>query len=119
MATEADPIIGNWYRDSETGDEFEVTALDEETAAVEVQYFDGSIEELELDAWYTLSLEPIEAPEDWTGPLDDVEQDDLGYSETDIGARRPQSLEEQRMTELGVHPPEEQIGDEGEEAEED
>jgi hypothetical protein len=24
----------------------------------------------------------VEPPEDWTGPVDDVETDDLGYSET-------------------------------------
>jgi hypothetical protein len=32
----------------------------------------------------TLPLEQVEAPEDWTAPLDDVEIDDLGYSETDM-----------------------------------
>jgi len=31
-----------------------------------------------------LSLEWAEPPEDWTGPMDDVETDDLGYSETEM-----------------------------------
>lgn len=39
---------------------------------------------MDLDDWRELTLEPIEPPEDWTGPVDDVERDDLGYSETDM-----------------------------------
>ena len=38
--------------------------------------------EIDEDAWGSLPLEFAEAPEDWTGPIDDVEPDDLGYSET-------------------------------------
>jgi hypothetical protein len=30
--------------------------------------------------WTTLPLEFAEPPEDWTGPLNDVEVDDLGYT---------------------------------------
>ena len=33
-----------------------------------------------------MALEPIETPEDWTGPMDDIERDDLGYTETDMSA---------------------------------
>jgi hypothetical protein len=29
-----------------------------------------------------MTLELAEAPEDWTGPVDDIERDDLQYSET-------------------------------------
>jgi hypothetical protein len=41
---------------------------------------------MDLDDWRELELELIEPPEDWTGPVDDVERDDLGYSETDMSA---------------------------------
>jgi hypothetical protein len=43
-------------------------------------YFDGDIEEVSLIVWRTMDLEVAEAPEDWTGPMDDIEPDDLGYS---------------------------------------
>ena len=82
MATDADPIVGNWYQHLDKGQSFEVIALDEDIGLVEIQYFDGSVEELDLDAWYELEIEPIEAPEDWTGPVDDIARDDLNYSET-------------------------------------
>lgn len=44
---------------------------------MEIQYFDGNIDEFELTTWYTLEIEPIETPEDWTGPLNNIEKDDL------------------------------------------
>ena len=79
--SDVDPIIGNWYRNQETGNDFEVVALDEDAQTIEIQYFDGEVEELDLDAWYELAIESIEAPEDWSGPFDQLESDDLGYEE--------------------------------------
>ena len=79
--SDVDPIIGNWYRNQETGNDFEVVALDEDAQTIEIQYFDGEVEELDLDAWYELAIEAIEAPEDWSGPFDELEADDLGYDE--------------------------------------
>ncbi|HXH04040.1 MAG TPA: DUF6763 family protein [Candidatus Competibacteraceae bacterium] len=85
--SDLDPIVGNWYRNLESADEFEVVALDEDAGTVEIQYFGGEVEELDLDEWYELPLEPMDAPEDWSGPFDDLEADDLG----DNGLPRRQS----------------------------
>jgi hypothetical protein len=82
--SDVDPIIGNWYRNQETGNDFEVVALDEDAQTVEIQYFDGELEDLDLDAWYELPIDPIEAPEDWSGPFDEMEADDLGYEEDEF-----------------------------------
>lgn len=79
--SDVDPIIGNWYRNQETGNDFEVVALDEDAQTIEIQYFDGEVEELDLDAWYEQPIEAIEAPEDWSGPFDELEADDLGYED--------------------------------------
>ncbi len=79
--SDVDPIIGNWYRNQETGNDFEVVAIDEDAQTIEIQYFDGELEELDLDSWYDLAIESIEAPEDWSGPYDEMEPDDLGYEE--------------------------------------
>jgi hypothetical protein len=84
MAIEEPPIVSQWYRHRDKGYEFQVLSIDEDEATLEVQHFDGDVEELDLDGWYELDIEPIEAPEDWTGPMDDVERDDLGYTETDM-----------------------------------
>jgi hypothetical protein len=81
MATDGDPVVGNWYQHLDKGQEFQVVAIDEESEVVEIQHFDGDVDEVELDAWYAMDLEAIEPPEDWTGPIDDIEKDDLGYSD--------------------------------------
>ena len=39
------PVVGDWYRNS-TGDLLEVVALDRSDATIEIQYFDGTVEEL-------------------------------------------------------------------------
>ena len=82
MDIELDPIVGTWYRHLDKGQMFWVVALDEGEALIELQHFDGDIEEVDLTSWHGMDLEIAEAPEDWTGPMDDIERDDLGYSET-------------------------------------
>jgi len=97
MATENDPIVGNWYAHRDKGQRFEVVALDEARGIVEVQHFDGDIEEIDLGQWYEQEIEGIEAPEDWTGPFDDLERDDLDYTETDMSEEEwQQPLRENR-----------------------
>jgi hypothetical protein len=82
MGTHVDPVVGNWYQYENTDQRFVVVAVDEDEATIEIQNFDGDLEELDADTWYELDIEPIETPEDWTGPIDDIERDDLGYTET-------------------------------------
>ena len=78
------PIVNQWYRHLDKGQRFFVTAVDEEEGTVEIQHFDGDVEEFDTSEWYQQKIEPIAQPEDWTGPVDDIERDDLGYSETDM-----------------------------------
>jgi hypothetical protein len=54
-----------------------VVDCDDQSGTVRIQMFDGSLDEIEEDAWRALSAEPVEQPEDWTGPLDNLETDDL------------------------------------------
>lgn len=84
MPTEADPMLQQWYQHLDKGQKFRVVAVDEASGLIEIQYFDGDLEEIDRDTWYELDIELIEPPEDWTGPMDDIERDDLGYSETDM-----------------------------------
>jgi len=78
MTTESDPIIGNWYCHLDKGQRFRVVAIDEKKETVEVQNFDGNLGEYEKEDWYQLEVEPCEAPENWSGPLDVGNVDDLG-----------------------------------------
>jgi hypothetical protein len=81
MSTDLDPRVGDWYQRLDNEEKFEVVAVDESAGILQIQHFDGDLEELDLDEWYQMEIEPIEAPEDWTGPMDDIERDDLGYTE--------------------------------------
>lgn len=76
--SELSPSVGNWYRNLDDDRLFEVVAFDEDDETIEIQYFESEIEELDLDTWEELSLELTAAPEDWTGPYDDLVADDMG-----------------------------------------
>ncbi|HMK85694.1 MAG TPA: DUF6763 family protein [Steroidobacteraceae bacterium] len=79
--------VGQWYRHLDKGEIFQVTAIDERSRTVETQSFDGDLDEVDEASWNSLPLALAEPPEDWTGPIDDVETDDLGYSDTEMAAR--------------------------------
>ena len=118
MSTDADPIAGSWYEHLQNGRTFEVVDVDDENGLVEIQYFDGDVDEIELDAWYELDLEPIEPPEDWSGPLDSIEPDDRGYSEAepeDLWRSRHGSVEVRETAEGLAGKPQEEKVEEGEE----
>jgi len=83
MATDTDPLVNTWYQHLDKGQKFQVVAVDESESVTEIQYFDGDIEEIDLEDWYLMDIEQIESPEDISGALDVSELDDLGSSITD------------------------------------
>ena len=78
MATQQ-PGIGDWYR-LNGGALFEVVALDDDDGTIEIQYFDGTVEEMDIEDWVAQwdegMLESAEAPEDWSGSVDVENSDD-------------------------------------------
>lgn len=72
------PTIGDWYR-IRGGDTFEIVALDADDGTIEIQYFDGTVEEMDIEDWQSQNdenlIESVEPPEDWSGSVD-VEPDD-------------------------------------------
>jgi hypothetical protein len=74
VMTSPSPVVGDWYRRA-NGQLFEVVAIDRDDSTIEVQHFDGTLEEFELDAWDEQEFEEAQAPEDWTGSVD-VEPED-------------------------------------------
>src|SRR6202789_2116193 len=81
------PIVGQWYRGS-TNELFEVVAIDDQDETIEVQYFDGTVTEIEFDSWNEQLLDELidaaDAPEDWSGAID-VEAEDLDREFEDNG----------------------------------
>ena len=83
MPNELDPLLDQWYTHLDKGQRFYVTAIDESNDTVEIQHFDGDIEEYSLEEWRELDIELSEEPENWAGALDIAEQDDFGTEITD------------------------------------
>ena len=84
MGREYEPPVGQWYEDLENEETFQVLKVDEDKETVEIQHLDGDIEELDVDGWAELDLEPTAEPEGWSGSKaerdedeDDDEDDDL------------------------------------------
>jgi hypothetical protein len=73
------PIVGQWYRGG-TDELFEIVAIDDQDQTIEIQYFDGSVTEIDFESWNEQLreelLEAADAPEDWSGAVD-VEVQDL------------------------------------------
>ena len=67
------PGIGEWYR-LNGGQLFEVVAVDDDDGTIEIQYFDGAVEEMDVEDWEVQwdegALEAAEEPpEDGSGSV--------------------------------------------------
>ena len=71
------PIIGDWYKD-DLDQLFEIVAIDDAAATIEVQFSDGEIAEYDMETWDNLDAVPTAPPEDWSAPFDDLEKRDIG-----------------------------------------
>ena len=79
------PIIGQWFR-RPSGTLFEVVAIDEEARTIEIQQYDGTIDEVDLENWPELLLTEVSAPEDWLGSVDMDPEDFVGKSNSEMPA---------------------------------
>ena len=75
----AKPEIGAWYS-LRGGESFEVVAVDDDDGTIELQSFDGTVEEMDIEDWESQrasgEIQNAEAPEDWSGSVDVDEEDD-------------------------------------------
>ena len=69
------PRVGAWYKDA-AGALFEIVAIDEDDSTIEIQHFDGTVEEMDMDAWFDAEIEAAPAPEDWSGAID-IDREDF------------------------------------------
>ena len=74
MGRDYEPVKGQWYENVEEDETFRVLSVDEDAELVEIEYLDGDIEELDLDAWHEMDLERIQEPEGWAA--NDEEEDE-------------------------------------------
>jgi len=77
------PTIGNWFR-RPNGSLFEVVAVDEDDGTVEIQLFDGTIGEFDIENWPQMLLVEVSAPEDWSGSVDMDPEDYVGRKDSEM-----------------------------------
>lgn len=93
-------VPGQWYEDRRSGGVFQVVSVNEDDQSIDIQYVDGTVEESSLDEWASLELERCDQPEDWVGPFDDLESDDIGIPESTPGAHRAEGPIERALLEM-------------------
>jgi hypothetical protein len=71
------PSVDRWFRRPD-GTLLRVVATDESDRTIEIQFFDGTIDEIELEAWREQLLVEVAAPEDWSGSVDMDPDDYVG-----------------------------------------
>ena len=101
MTTENDPIPDNWYFHKDKGQQFMVVNVDDKNELVEIQHFDGDLEEISFSNWYDMEIEIGAAPENWSGATDVGEVDDYGTNITDTTPEEwDEPLEEIRLPDV-------------------
>jgi hypothetical protein len=73
------PTVGQWYLRPKTGKKFEVIDIDDGDGMIEIQDEEGTLDQVESDAWFTDGLEATDQPQDFSGALDSsAESDEAG-----------------------------------------
>ncbi|NNF67611.1 MAG: hypothetical protein HKM98_08890 [Gammaproteobacteria bacterium] len=80
------PVVGDWYKKA-GGNLFEVVAIDDDDGTIEIQHYDGTVEECELEGWNDMILISVEPPEDWSGSFD-MDREDYGVDRDERAADR-------------------------------
>jgi hypothetical protein len=92
VSRDYEPVPSQWYENVEEEESFRVLSVDEDSELIEIEYLDGDIEELDLEAWHEMDLERIEQPEGWSesddedeewDEEDDEDEDDLDDDDDD------------------------------------
>jgi hypothetical protein len=76
VSRDFEPVAGQWYENLEEEESFRVLSVDEDSELVEIEYLDGDIEEIDIEAWHEMDLEHTEEPEGWSEPEEDEEEED-------------------------------------------
>ena len=83
MSRDYEPTAGQWYENVEEEESFRVLSVDEDSELVEIEYVDGDIEEIDMEAWHVMELEKTTAPEGWSESEEEEDEDEDEEEEED------------------------------------
>ncbi len=76
VSRDYEPVPGQWYENLEDEESFRVLKVDEDAELVEIEYLDGEIEEIDLETWHEMDLEPTQEPEGWAEDEEEEEEEE-------------------------------------------
>lgn len=76
MSRDYEPVKSQWYENLEEEEQFRVLSVDEDSELIEIEYLDGDIEELDVEAWHDMDLERIAEPEGWAASQAEEEEEE-------------------------------------------
>jgi hypothetical protein len=76
VSRDNEPVPGQWYENVEEEETFRVLTVDEDSELIEIEYLDGDIEELDIEAWHEMDLELTSEPEGWSDEDEDEEEEE-------------------------------------------
>ena len=76
MSRDYEPVPSQWYENLEEEESFRVLSVDEDSELIEIEYLDGDIEELDVEAWHEMDLERIAEPEGWAASQAEEEEEE-------------------------------------------
>ncbi len=83
MSRDYEPVPGQWYENLEEEESFRVLTVDEDSELVEIEYLDGDIEEVDIEAWHEMDLEHTTEPEGWAESQEEEEEEEEEEDEDD------------------------------------
>jgi hypothetical protein len=76
VSRDYEPVPSQWYENLEEEEQFRVLSVDEDSELIEIEYLDGDIEELDVEAWHEMDLERISEPEGWAASQAEEEEEE-------------------------------------------
>jgi hypothetical protein len=98
VSRDYEPVASQWYENIEEEESFRVLSVDEDSELVEIEYLDGDIEELDIEAWHEMDLEKITEPEGWAASQaeekEEEDDDDEDWDEDEDDEDDDEDLDE-------------------------
>lgn len=98
MPMEEEPVVGAMYEDQD-GLAFEVLSFDEDDGTIEVQYEDGEVSEIDIDAWYEMDLQQLKSST-WKEADEDEEEEETAADKGTRPARPADDEEDDDLDDL-------------------
>tara|TARA_B110001452_G_scaffold53605_1_gene41034 strand:- start:951 stop:1277 length:327 start_codon:yes stop_codon:yes gene_type:complete len=91
------PSTGAWYQDTAINQLFEIIAIDDTSATIDIRYEGGEITDIDLNDWAQMSLIRVNAPDD-SGDSMNLSIHERFFSDSIISL----GIEADSLTDLGL-----------------